>query len=266
MRQTKEQKKKYHREYHFKNREILIKYQKEYRFKNKEILREKRKEYYLKNRKEVLERSKKYQQKNKEKILEYHIKYRLENREKIKEGNKKQYYKNLEKRRELSRKYRQKNLEKVKEKLRKYHWKNREKKLEYGKKYYYENKEKFLEKAREYIRKPETRERIRKRRLTDVNYRIKDNLRRRINGSMVKGYKSARTMELIGCTIEELWKYLEYKFEPWMTRENYGLWHVDHIIPCASFNLIDPEQQKECFHYTNLQPLEAIANIKKGVR
>jgi hypothetical protein len=51
-----------------------------------------------------------------------------------------------------------------------------------------------------------------------------------------------------------------------MTRENHGLWHVDHIRPCASFDLTDPEQQAICFHYTNLQPLWAIDNIKKGAR
>ena len=51
-----------------------------------------------------------------------------------------------------------------------------------------------------------------------------------------------------------------------MTKENYGLWHVDHIIPCASFDLTDPKQQKICFHWSNLQPLKAIDNLKKGTR
>ena len=49
-----------------------------------------------------------------------------------------------------------------------------------------------------------------------------------------------------------------------MTQKNYGEWHVDHIKPCASFDLTDPKQQEICFHYTNLQPLWAIDNIKKG--
>lgn len=46
--------------------------------------------------------------------------------------------------------------------------------------------------------------------------------------------------------------------------ENYGQWHVDHIIPCDSFDLFDVEQQKICFHYTNLQPLWAKDNLIKG--
>jgi hypothetical protein len=49
-----------------------------------------------------------------------------------------------------------------------------------------------------------------------------------------------------------------------MTRENHGIWHIDHITPCTAFDLTDPEQQKKCFHYTNLQPLWASDNIRKG--
>jgi DNA/RNA endonuclease G (NUC1) len=51
-----------------------------------------------------------------------------------------------------------------------------------------------------------------------------------------------------------------------MNWENYGKngWHIDHIIPCASFDLTDPKQQKNCFHYTNLQPLWAADNIRKS--
>lgn len=43
----------------------------------------------------------------------------------------------------------------------------------------------------------------------------------------------------------------------------YG-WHIDHIVPCASFDLSKPEEQKKCFHYTNLQALWWRDNIVKG--
>ena len=74
------------------------------------------------------------------------------------------------------------------------------------------------------------------------------------------------TLDLLGCSVEELWIHLEKQFTAGMTRENHGRngWHIDHIIPCASFDLSDPEQQSQCFHYTNLQPLWAEDNIKKG--
>jgi len=49
-----------------------------------------------------------------------------------------------------------------------------------------------------------------------------------------------------------------------MTRENQGVWHVDHIKAVANFDLEDEEEQKKCFHYTNLQPLWAEDNLKKG--
>jgi hypothetical protein len=47
--------------------------------------------------------------------------------------------------------------------------------------------------------------------------------------------------------------YLKSKFAVGMTIDNYGEWHIDHIIPCSAFNLSDPEQQKKCFHYYGLR-------------
>jgi hypothetical protein len=58
-------------------------------------------------------------------------------------------------------------------------------------------------------------------------------------------------MKLLGVTnIELVWKHLELTFKPGMTRENHGEWHIDHIIPCISFDLSKPEEQAKCFHYT----------------
>jgi len=107
---------------------------------------------------------------------------------------------------------------------------------------------------------------MKKKRHTDPAYKIKSNLRTRIWGVVKQGYKSASTMELTGCTTEELKDHLASKFTEGMTFENYGEWHIDHILPCTSFNLLLPEEQRKCFHYTNLQPLWAIDNIKKGAK
>jgi hypothetical protein len=81
-----------------------------------------------------------------------------------------------------------------------------------------------------------------------------------------KGIKSAKTLELVGCTVEDLRLFLEAEFVEGMTWDNYGEWHIDHMRPCASFNLEDPDEQKKCFHWTNLQPLWAQDNIRKGAK
>jgi hypothetical protein len=79
------------------------------------------------------------------------------------------------------------------------------------------------------------------------------------------GSKSANTESLTGCSSAELVAWLKAKFQPEMTMENYGsYWHVDHAIACAKFDLTKPEEQRKCFHYTNLQPLEGGENISKG--
>lgn len=78
--------------------------------------------------------------------------------------------------------------------------------------------------------------------------------------------KYQRTVTLLGCTPDQLIVHLEARFKPGMSWDNRGLWHIDHIKPCASFDLADPEQQKVCFHYTNLQPLWAGENMKKGAK
>ena len=70
--------------------------------------------------------------------------------------------------------------------------------------------------------------------------------------------------DYIGCSTKELKEYIEAKFQPNMTWDNYGEWHIDHIKPCSSFNLADPNEQKLCFHYTNLQPLWAEDNLIKA--
>ena len=99
---------------------------------------------------------------------------------------------------------------------------------------------------------------------SDIKNKITHNLRCRINVALKRATKSKKTMELIGISIENLWIHLEKNFKPGMTRENYGLWHVDHIRPCSSFDLSKPEEQSICFHYSNLSPLWAEENLKKG--
>jgi len=100
----------------------------------------------------------------------------------------------------------------------------------------------------------------------DMSYRILSNLRTRLWKAVKSNVKSASTKELLGCTVEFLKKHLQSKFKSGMSFENYGKWHVDHIKPCIKFDLSKPEEQHKCFHYTNLQPLWAKENWKKGCK
>ena len=181
---------------------------------------------------------------DKEKMKQYLKKWRLKNKEKIKQYTKKYHLKNKEK---------LKKLKSVAQK--KYYQKNKEYYKSYSYNYYCSNKLEINKKTA--IKQVE-------RYKTDSNYRITKLLRRRVYG-FVKN-KKFKTMELLGCSIKKLWEHLESKFQPGMTKENHGKWHIDHIKPCISFDLTDPEQQKICFHYTNLQPLWAEDNLKKGAK
>ena len=185
----------------------------------------------------------------KEYMKKYSKEYYLKNKEKIKED----HLKNKEKIKERSKEWRLKNKEHIKE----YYLKNKEKIKEYKKEYQLNNKERVKEYTREYTRE---------RRKTDPNFKLLANLRSRIWKILKGANKSKRTMELIGCTLDELWTNLESKFTEGMTRQNHGKWHIDHIMPCVSFDLTNPEQQAKCFHYTNLQPLWAFDNISKGAK
>lgn len=109
------------------------------------------------------------------------------------------------------------------------------------------------------------RERSRVRRKEDMAFRLVCSLRGRIRSALLGANKSMPTRQLLGCTLSVLRFHLEVKFTAGMTWENYGAWHIDHIRPCCSFDMTKPEDQLECFHYTNLQPLWAHDNsVKSG--
>ena len=103
---------------------------------------------------------------------------------------------------------------------------------------------------------------------SDPHRRMRKNISSRISLALKdQNTKKAKgTTEYLGCSIKQAREYLEKKFVDDMSWDNYGKWHIDHKRPCASFDLTDPAQQKECFHYTNLQPLWAGDNIRKGNR
>lgn len=104
------------------------------------------------------------------------------------------------------------------------------------------------------------------RKLIDPEFKLLKTLRSRL-GTALKtknAVKSIKTLDLTGCSTSFLMKYLEEKFKEGMSWSNHGEWHIDHIIPCSSFNLLDKKEQEKCFHYTNLQPLWASENLSKS--
>lgn len=138
---------------------------------------------------------------------------------------------------------------------------------EYYKQYYLKNKEKLNKQHKEYNLKN-----IKKylswhsNRRKKIEVRIIQSLRTR-HWSFLKGYcKSDSTMNLLGVPNRNFYlKYLENKFKPGMTWENYGkVWHIDHIIPCSAFNPHNKEHHKILFHHTNHQPLFVHENLSKG--
>ena len=96
------------------------------------------------------------------------------------------------------------------------------------------------------------------------NARIADNLRSRLSHCVVRDSKSPSAVRDLGCSIDFLKGYLASKFQTGMSWDNYGEWHIDHIKPLSKFNLKDRQRLLEAIHYTNLQPLWAIDNIKKS--
>lgn len=160
---------------------------------------------------------------------------------------------------ERSRRWYLRYRERVKRKSREYKSNNLEKCRAANARYYLENRESII--RRDSARKVERRRR-------DHGFKLLSNLRTRlylaVRRSRVR--KTERTLTLVGCSPQKLLTHLESQFSGGMSWENYGQWHVDHKRPCASFNLSDPEQQRACFHYTNLQPLWEKDNLRKGAR
>jgi len=103
---------------------------------------------------------------------------------------------------------------------------------------------------------------------SDPEFKLKGVLRARVRAAIRNsgGTKSHGTMQLVGCTVENLRQHLEQQFTDGMSWDNHGDWHVDHIMPCAAFDLTDEDQQRVCFNYTNLQPLWASDNMSKGAK
>ena len=106
----------------------------------------------------------------------------------------------------------------------------------------------------------------RHRRATDANFKLAYLLRIRISKALKGGSKSGSAISDLGCSVEFLKHYLEERFQPGMTWNNHGEWHVDHSKPLSHFDLKDRAQFLQACHYTNLQPMWAKDNLRKSDR
>jgi len=222
-------------------RECELKRMREYREKNREKINQSSKDYRKNNPEKYKETIKKYLQKNPNMTSTERSKKYRENeewKEKFRESSRKSYLKNIDKQKEKNKKYRIENKEKI-DKLKK-DWSNKNK--EKVKKINYKSQE--------------------KKRKTDGFYRMKKNLRSRIRKFLINETNSKRTKEIVGLDKMDLKLYIQNKFLDGMSWENYGRWHLDHIKPLSSAK--NNEEVIKLNHYTNLQPLWAEDNIKKG--
>lgn len=206
------------------------------------------------------------------------------------------------KNREYNRLYRERHREKIRERAREWHDENREARNAYMREHIkkpeiaarradYDRKYKKTDKAqataKAYRQRPEVKKRMveasrrfcktekrrtymrdycRESRANNLNVRLAHRLRSRLTTALRGRSKRGSAVRDLGCSIEELKGYLEERFEPEMSWDNWGAngWHIDHIKPLSSFDLTDREQFLEATHYSNLQPMWASENMSKN--
>lgn len=136
---------------------------------------------------------------------------------------------------------------------------NREDRMAVNAKYYLEHKAQLNEWAKGYM--------IEKRK-NNKAFKIQTILQSRLTGFIISRGNSKDCEKLFGCDLETLKKYIESKFKEGMNWDNRGktkgTWQIDHIRPYSKFDLTKEEEILKCCHYTNLQPLWQLENIRKG--
>ena len=172
-------------------------------------------------------------------------------------------YEQREKQLAACREYYRKNKELVKERAKHVSDEVKSRKKERTRKWKAANRAKVNANQNRWL--AENRDRVAKYRKTQAEKpenKISRNLRRRLREFM--GVLKNRPSLMFGCTSAELRKHIQSQFKKGMSWKNYGKWHVDHIVPCAAFDLTNKEHVKICFNWQNLRPLWADENMKKS--
>ena len=147
---------------------------------------------------------------------------------------------------------------------------------------YINNKDLILKQKQEYRKRPEVIARTNKLardRRKDPEYKLMQNISRAINyalKNMNSGKNNYSIWSFLNYSSDDLIKHLESQFQPWMSWDNYGVykiggpskWHLDHIMPQSKLPYDSMEHSNfiKCWALSNLQPLEAKANISKGCK
>lgn len=173
-----------------------------------------------------------------------------DNKEIIREKHKKWREDNIEKYKETCKKWYEDNKDSVKERSKKWYQYNHEKGKETRKKWQENNKEKY-------------KESIKKWRENNVQYNLGNSYRIKCASPIKNSTKSKN--KYLSCSGEYARRWLEFQFSENMNWDNYGkVWEIDHVIPVSSFDMENEEDVKECFHWTNIQPLTQEQNLEKS--
>jgi len=169
----------------------------------------------------------------------------------------------------VRREYYYNNIEKCKISVIDYYRRNTQKIRDRGKRYYQTNRESIREYQKQYSKKQKEKQRCRRRwhkQMLDPGFRLGHSISTQIYHALKRKKGGWSWEQLVGYTLGDLMKHLENKFQDNMTWENYGQWHIDHIIPISAFNFKSPVDIdfKKCWALTNLQPLWAVDNLRKG--
>lgn len=211
------------------------------------------------------EKNRRYYLANKERLNQYHRDYSKKNREQINAYARATYD---DKAKSAKKAYYERNRERILQQKRDYYLR----KMDAINQYRERNKSKISAQNSRWHRKNRDRIRPRKREESRRRYSNPANrvvlAHRRHVGRMLKGLSKPDCSEgLLGCRFEEFIDYIKAQFKLGMTMENYGKkWHIDHIIPCSAFDMTNESEVRQCFHFSNMRPMWAKANMRKGAK
>ena len=156
-------------------------------------------------------------------------------------------------------KWREKNKESVKEYVKSWYEQNKEHRKEYIKEYHKNNIDKIRKTKRDYERNRKAR---------DPLYKLISYFRTAIYQVLKESNvdKYGHYFDILQYTPEELITHLELQFKDDMSWDNYGVWHVDHMLPITSFDIreMGDEEFMKCWSLDNLQPMWGEENIRKS--